>query len=411
MTEQAQQSTFTFNFSGESTARKPQQNNDRPASAPQKQLYAKMCMERGIRPADTRNATWKQVDERIQKMKLMITPNQINTIRSNIEELIELGAEITQPTDEYLRTLERDTTASEFISTLFKMKNEYNDKREPSEKQLETMVQWYACPDIPFEEYNVTLKIELEGGQWTRPTPEQFAEQLRTKLTRKDASELMSKYSSSFYEWRRTRITKEQMALIRQLEERLANLYTPKQVETAISPDGELIVTRHATVKSQYNPVGYTPMDEVVLLMYSKDDAGKLIEQMQYELSRKQMYQYGQDVQARNFDSNGEMEQRDGFFDFEDVRRKYGSTVQLFEELNNIMYSIQAMAGYEIDELQDEMARTFFESDVSQEQINEIRNRIKGHVSYMQSEGYLTNGQIMTLCEQSEAFADIMFGL
>jgi len=237
------------------------------------------------------------------------SPRQLDKIKELETEIISAGGAMKPMTQATLDSLTggREGTASSLIQMLFDTRNELSETAPITEPQLKIIVEWFLCPDIPFESFSseevydkkelandnesrtITIEIDrriaLEDNLWRLMTVDEFESEIKSKLTKKRASKFIDAYRGVFYDWKKTRITESQVKYIRELELRLANITTPKAVEWAFV-DGEMVEMKANTVdyNDDWNPMAYQPMDELVLAQLSYEDASKWIDNLKTEL-------------------------------------------------------------------------------------------------------------------------------
>ena len=216
---------------------------------------------------------------------------QIQIIKDKIESLSKMGVNINAPDFSKL-TGGRTGTASTLIESLIEMERQYNDVLPPSEAQLQFLVSMYLCPDIPFEEnFEIKRKLDLGEGMWRKLTPEEFAEEIKSKMKKRDASAFIDAHRGVFHTWKTTRIRPEQFKYIRQLEERMRDLSSPSAIEWCVDEEGNLVQVSKAKVdkSKDYNPTGYIPLEDMELLMFSVEQASQYIDMLKSEQGRKDL--------------------------------------------------------------------------------------------------------------------------
>jgi len=366
----------------------------RPHTQGQRKFYYDLCERKRIKPKDISRYTFEQLNKEIQELREMPDPAseaQINRILELTKELIALGADIKEPTDEFLRTLTggKNGTASSLIQTLYDMRTKLNAVAPPSDEQLKIMVEWYLCPDIPFEslsteevmplEYganepqsmtttiSVNRRVDLGNGLWRYMTPEEFAEELRTKLTKRLASKFIDKYRGVFYEWKQTRITKRQMEYIRKLEERMMNMYKPQKVEWAVV-DGEYVQVTKPNSRSQYLADGYEPLPDEALVQMSREDATKFIEQLSWELEELKNGSL-----STNFDENVWNDAQDYLERNRQALNTKDAKIKEFNKLNDLIYALEKIMGIDALEIHDIANEMVIEDVANKDNILRIR--------------------------------------
>jgi len=200
--------------------------SERVATEGQRKFYADLCKQKGVEEKDVSNYTYTQLDALVKELRAYkpASPGQMETILKKVENLRKIGYEFTPPPMEQL-TGGYGGTASSLIEFLIKKETELGAKAEPSEGQITYIRDMLLCPDVPFEDYDIQKKVILEESEgkskgkteWRFMSENEFEEEIRSKLTRKEASRLIDTYRGAFAEWRRTRIRPGQANHIREV--------------------------------------------------------------------------------------------------------------------------------------------------------------------------------------------------
>lgn len=312
--------------------------------------YFDLCQQRGIEPINIYEVkSQEEFGEELERVKSFRKPSekQLNLITEKLNNLKEMGIEVEIPK---VLTGGLDGTAGLFIGQLIELEKEYSDIAPMSDAQLRTIVGYYLCPDVAFEDYAISRRIELENGMWRRPTPQEFAEIVKANMKKRDASLFIDKYRGVFYEWQKTRIRPEQAKLIRQLESRFQS-NNSKLIETVVTIGGKKIEMKSGRHEAPITE--YVALDEMQLLMLSIEDASHLINMMKSELNNKDLYRFG--------------EISDGSQTMEGMRHNSHSAEMAKEEelkdLVRIAYKMEAVAGYKLPELHDAIDEIIVEYD------------------------------------------------
>lgn len=403
---------FTNTYNNGSTA-------VRPASPKQIETYNQIMLRKRYVPKDVSRMNRDEIGKAIEQAIALppkASEGQINTIRTMIEELMELGDEkMKMPSDKFFSQLlggREDTDkrfASYWIQQLRERRTRFFDVMPPNDNQLDRLVEWYLCPEIDWENINIARKPEedvpanrivtqrafLVNGSpagWRSLTPMEFRIELKTKLTHQIASRLINEFSGVVYEWQRTRITQGQIAQVRRLEERLSSLHGAPRL--AYNSDNDMFGEMSFEIidespKQEYAPRAYDGLDIATLAQVSVEDANQLINQLQYELQAKELYTYGENVETFEYTERAEYEHflridrktivlsnwnhnlNRGFIDrnipqnhtFEGIRQ-----AQTFEQwrtkeytaITNLLHALQAMGGMEVEGLKEECVQVLF---------------------------------------------------
>lgn len=232
---------------------------------------------------------YRFIQSKVDELSNRPSPRQLEIIHDTLAELAELGdpLEVDQEVIDSL-TGGQGGTASQLIEMLFERRREAQLHGKPSDRQLDDMVKWFFCPDIPWENFHIVQRVavELEGKEdaWRFMSPEEFKVEIAEKMTMAQAGDFIRENAHLYYEWEKTRIRPWQVQRIRSLEERMSNVQNSSVMETAIV-DGK-IVTVYKKPQRKFHNMGWEPMSEQSLKQLSIEDADKLIAQMNAELNR-----------------------------------------------------------------------------------------------------------------------------
>lgn len=320
----------------------------KPASPGQIKFYTDLCTQRSLKPLDLSSMSFEDADKFIKKLLAQPTvriaaPSQIDLIVRKIDALNKKGVKISVTQDQLSKlTGGSGGSADKWIKRLIELEKENNMSSGdvPSDKQVEFLVSMFFCPDVAFEEHNISRRINLDNGLWRQPTPLEFAQEIVLNMDKQQCNKFIDKYRGTFYTWKKTRISEGQMQHIRQLEDRLANLTSSKSVEISIDDEGNLVEV--ASGKSEVAVNAYDPLSDSQLLQFSRQDASSYIDMLKSELERKELYKFG--------------EVADDSMTFEDIRQAHTLVDQheeLYEELKNLMFKLESVAGYADDELEN----------------------------------------------------------
>lgn len=195
--------------------------------------YVKLCSEKRVqmnpsyRSFDGRkNGAMDKAIKELIKLPRIIQPSegQINMLK----EICERN-QWEMPAYSHL-VGGRDGSFSKLIGELIGLEKELTKVAPPTEKQIETILNMYFCPDVDFsdlhEQYalkyvNVDVEGKIHGNQllWTRPNQETIALTVADLITFEMASNFIYKYQLEFHKWTRTRCSASQMEKIRRVQE------------------------------------------------------------------------------------------------------------------------------------------------------------------------------------------------
>jgi hypothetical protein len=358
-------SLIDFLSEGETKSPSTPYRNARYATPAQLAFYRDLCEQKGKEEVEgVENLTFDEVSALINQLKSYspISEKQKEVILNLIAELGEMGINVKEPNLDTL-TGGRNGTGSKLIEQLLSMVKSNQDKAKPRAEQLALLTSMYLCPDVDFESYGVERRIMLTDDLWRRYTYEEFAQQLAEKLNRQQATEIIEKHRTAFHEWKQERITDEQKNYIRTLEARMASITTPKEVQWTVDIEGNLVPYVEGT--TEMSPTAYTSIDEMELDMFSTTQAAQYIDILKNELANKSLTMYG--------------EQNDGSLSFEPIRKPAERNEILlkdYELLEELMFKLEAVAGYDDEELHQAVAYMLVE-DTDAETLAANRAKIK----------------------------------
>lgn len=368
-----------------------QQGNTKRVSAPspgQIKYYMDLTIRKRVAPVQMDIQTFDTLAKLIEELKAMpdpASPAQIDKIRALHAEISALHPE-TKPLDEAKLaklTGGQNGTASGTIQRMYTIKASLSDVARPSQSQLEILVSWFFCPDIPFENFSIEKKkyidklttwstdynvpTDLEKRPFRLLTPSEFAEQIKLRMTQKQASAFIDEHRGTYYDWKRTRVTSQQINYIRTLEGRLSNIYVPKAVIEAVDFDGDIFTiptsSSHET-RGDLQTVAYQGLSEHDLIQMSYEDASTFIDQLKSELADPTLRNIGSPFD----DSQNELNDKLATFD---ETRKTGNLahdetsarVKEFTVLNDLIFKLEAVAGYNNDDLHEHIKESVLDGD------------------------------------------------
>lgn len=378
-------------------------NNNAPKNPTQGQVkyYLDLCRQKGVTPVNYMRMTYEELAKVIEELRLYIpvSENQLKMIREKIESLRGMGIEIKEP-DYSKLTGGRGGSASTLIEQLLQKERENSDKMLPTEQQLQFIVGMYLCPDVPFENFDIKRRVELEGGKWRKFTPDEFAEEVRLHMTKRDASAFIDMHRGVYHEWKSTRITQSQMEYIRELEKRMADIHTPRITEWYVSMSGtlEMQTTKKVGDNGKYwAPKGYEGMSDFDLLQFSTDDASNYISILKSELGRKELTAY------RDVSDNSQT--------LEFMREKKNKKENPMDVLVDLVFKMDAIAGYENDIAHDAVTPLLMLDGEDDEEVQEAKRQIREYMLYLVESGSITFDGLTQLCSDSEVAQKILLGL
>jgi hypothetical protein len=331
------------------------------------------------------------------------SPSQMLKINETIAEMQAHGAKINISAEK-LNSLTggREGTASKMIEFLMQQKAKLNIVAPASEAQINTIAEWFLCPDIAFEDYNIERKVSMPSVSptaWRFMTPDEFKTQLQEELSRSEASKMIDQYRAVFYEWKKSRITKAQMNHIRQLDERLASIESQAEVTFAVDQDGNIIEVATAN-KNTYNPRAHEPLTEHQLMQLSYKEASTLIDQMKKEQSER----YASISQSK--DQQDLQDKVAGFDERTGVGRaknENDARSNEFHRLSDMIYALEAVAGQESEGLHELIQEVLIDGGGNYEHAkNEIKAFMHLCINHQDaSRAYKTSGTLLQIAEQT----------
>lgn len=306
---------------------------EKQASLAQIKYYTDLCEQKNVTPVDTSNISSRVIRELIDELKAIVTVSE-----SQIEMLKRLGEETgVIISNELISKLTggKEGSASKLIEQLLERKRSMGNTLPPTEAQVKFLVDMFLCPDIPFEEFGIQKKRKISDDTYVLMTPNEFSEEIKAKIHMSEASNFIDKHRGTFFTWKNSRATLEQIKYIKQLEERLSTKREAVAIEFAISETGEVVELPHNKPVSENNL--YNPLTELELMQMGKKSAEEYINILKADLNKSELYT-GFEAEANRKDET-----------FEELRiHDLADEATLEEMLTDSMYKLSAMLGYEI---------------------------------------------------------------
>ena len=307
----------------------------------------------GLNHANLDGMNYIEVKSEVERLNALPFPPSIKqkeTILSLIDEIKALNNQFDVPSN-VLKSLTggQDGTAGKFIEFLYNQRNEYARTAPLTDKQAEQIVKWIFCPDILWEEYNISLKMayptELNPNGWKFVTTEELTAQLKENMTQDQAWEFIGRYQNVFYDWKRTRITERQVQKIRTLEERMLRVGKVGVKTFATNEKGEVIEVYKKVNREWSSQSGYEPMNMEHLQQLSIEDANKYIGQLESEVSYRERSAIDNSTQQETFEQKRNSMKK--AVDEADAHTKE------YRALVDLAFALEAVAGQENDELHE----------------------------------------------------------
>ncbi|TCX53844.1 hypothetical protein [Dehalobacter sp. 14DCB1] len=397
------QPTFTFDYNARDFASNTT-NSNRTATPNQIRKYLELCEQKGL-PAEN-YATWsiEYMSDKIGELYAFkpASDKQISLIKEKITNLQENGILINMPSEKTLRSLTGGLggTASELLDQLIKQETALglSAKIPATDNQVSAIVKMFLFPDADFESYGISRKIQLDETNWRYCTPDEFANLVQSTFSKQDANKFIETNRAAFYEWTSTRIRPEQIRHIRDLEHRMKSLHNQVTVEWVVDIEGNL--TRQESTKPQHEwlPDAFQPMDDMQLSMMSKEDANTYINMLSKDLKDKSLTKFG--------------ERSDASLTFESLRKPKTAEElkkQEFTSLQDILFKLEAVAGYTNDEVHDCITSLMLEKELENDEHIKIANqKLKDFMVFLIEEDYITLESMVELIGDSELAKSVL---
>lgn len=402
-------------------------------SAGQIKFYSDLCKQKSEMPQPIDNFTFETMSAEIDRLIKIFkpSPSQIELIREKVRALnainstLELDragySKIIGDCPEELRnqfntyiynnamntdiimtmkdvkelTGGKDGTASKLISVLINLEKAHADNMPPEESQIKALLSMFMYPDANFEDYNIPRRVELEDGLWRKPTPVEFVTHIQSNMNKRDALTFLDMHRGGFYEWKQTRIRPEQLRYIMQLEKQMGDDSKLSKVETAVLIDGTTTIVP-AETRENIKGTAYVAHTEEQLIQFSIEQASAFIDQLKAEINRKNDFSITNEYQ-----------------DY-DIFRKAKNSVEAinieYKAFQDIMYSLEAIAGYEDDELH-QSANYNLVADDSRESQLQNRLKIRAFMMDMVEQGAITYSGLLELGKDSVTLQRILLDM
>jgi hypothetical protein len=432
-------------------------------STKQLDLYITICKRKGVLPIDVSEHSPKQLGDVIQSMFDMPTPateSQINMLRDMLQELVTASIPgVRMPSELFFKKLNQNNF-QDWLEKTRNLRALHFDKLPANETQLERIVDMYLCPEIEWESISINKRETVESfdedgiarktnisysetvtiqrkiyrneetmepttettSRWSYMTPEEFKQELTNKLTHQTASAILDQYTGIYQGWLRTRIKEGQKTQIKRLEERLANVFVPKEVtvfelDTPFEMEGELDTNVEIDtdapfqVKSRkldnWNPTSYVGLTPQQMNMLSREEADIYITQLRYELQDKELRDIGG---AQTLSG-----------DFEDMRTAKtiaNARTKEYTELNNMLFGLSAIVGssfetdsHNVDTLRHDALQTFFDTQkagASDERKAELFVQIREFMIEAIRKNAINFKGLMNLADRSDVASELI---
>ena len=198
-----------------------------PVSPKQIAIYVKLCTEKRVQL----NPNYKALDGRKggsmdrEIQRLIKLPTIVPPSPAQIDLLKDICGRLNCEIPAYTHlTGGRGGTFSNLIGELIELEKEMTKVAPPTDKQLETILEMYFCPDVDFSDLHESYGITYTGAQgekmlWTRPSQEAILDSILELVTFEMASNFIYKFQLDFYKWKTSRLSDGQMKRIAKLQE------------------------------------------------------------------------------------------------------------------------------------------------------------------------------------------------
>ena len=393
----------------------------------QLKYYTDLCKQRNLDPKDTSAMNFDQVSDMIKELQKFYpaSASQIDLIKDKVSILAKMLSDMNF-NDEQISMFEQDPnnlahvitaqilrdtlhlqpiiesltggrtgTASSLIEKLILAENYFKDKQPVTESQVDQIISMFLCPDVDFETHGLSrrIDIDIEEGTWRKPTPEELTNQIQELFNRKSASDFINSSSNAFFEWKKTRIRPNQLNYIMELEKQLANDSKLREHRQAVDEEGN-IITVGKSANVQVDGTAYLRHTDEQLVQLSVEQASDLINQLKSEVDRKEEFTLEDEIfeTARNTDLDTK----------EKVLQKE------FEILDSMMYTLEAMAGYNDEELHN-CATYIVSSSPEEDGYKELY--IRDFIRSMLEKEAITYIGVLELALESEALQRILLNM
>ena len=398
------------------------------ASIYQVKYYNDLCEQRKVEPKDVTNLTYDELSNIISELKSFYpaTQPQIELINLKVKGLRDV-LNLLSFNDEQIAMFERDEsntahmivagilrntleldtiiekltggrtgTASALIEKLIVAEKYFVELEPVTDEQAATITSMFLCPDVQFESYDISRRIELDGDNWRKPTPQEFTDQIKEVFNKKTAREFIGKMKVPFYEWKKTRIRPNQLKRIMQLESQIANDSKLREVKRASNIKGKETNAPSTKVPNaeniQVKGTAYVQHADHELIQLDIETASAFISQLESELAM---------IIASSLESGEETIERRKKDITEAIESEY-------EVLENIMYKLEAIAGYQDEKLHEavkyELVHDFKIGKEESEYIREFTNN-------MIKNGSITYFTLLEIAQSSEILQRILLNM
>lgn len=278
-------------------------NNQSSRKCTEKQIkyYNDLCKQKGVKPKKEKKVvewSFEKMSEKIGELLGMqstqsasgMTEKQMKTITDVLERSPDVNINKINPDWKKLDV----AGASELIGKLFDVEREQRNLRPATDAQINKMIRMFLCPDVNFEDVGYEKQYTTYEGKkmYVIPTSNDLGHWVQTNVNQQAASDFIAKYRVEYMNWSRTRVSKEQSAMIRTLEERCANIRSAGSAHEQVTDINGDPIADTSVSKSEWCPVGYNKLTDLQLYLMSKKDASDYIDILQTTLADKEQIKF-----------------------------------------------------------------------------------------------------------------------
>lgn len=333
--------------------------------------YNDLCLQNSVTPVDLTSKSYEEVSKMIGELRGMrSTESMSEKQKDKIVEVLERTPSID------INSLAPDwqsydkTKASALIGQLFDLERQQRHLKPASQAQIEKIARMYPCPDVIFSDtgWEDDYVLYEDRALIKRPNYQQLIDWLAANMKQDKASEFITKYNPAYLTWARSRVSKEQVGMIRTLEARCANIRSAgAEQQQAVSSDGEVLIIEKAQRK-EWSPIAYNALNEWELQLLSKDSASKYIEELQACLADKELVKFAKEEMNGDYLEEQRVGEGDAAVDL-DIQR-----------MSNFVHYLYSQLGEELTQEAQQVAQTPTKRMTS-EVIRFLQNLVKHAVS------------------------------
>ena len=443
------ETNFSFNFEANTTASAPVRDK----SAGQVATYMKIVKQKRLQPVNLAGLNYQQMSDLIAEA-IAFNPASLGQIELIGKLLVDAGMSI--PTEDFYEKL----TFAQASNAIQELQSIISEIAPPTDVQLASICKMFYCPDVRWEAYSIEIKVMLdtynmrhkrdalsnllfnedgspvmeEVQQWRYVTAEEFVTQVKEKFRKNDASKFLDAHRIAFEDWRKDRVSDRTKTMIRQIEDRIANIYVPIQVERKVDIEGKEVtddktddsdvsedsgVSNMAKKASWYAPRAYEPLSDAALLQFTQKEADIYLNRLRDEYARgASLGNQPATIDERKHGLvNYSLTNMDLVESTRTARTQADFNAKEWENLNNILYALCKVSGEDDMELINS-GFYIFSSDQSGMSTEEAitatmdkRGYIRGYMMHCLESNFITMDGLLQMVDRCEIAKEILFGL